>query len=92
MASEMIERVGLALQAAWGNFGDPNTLPPIDFYEKELSHLARAAIEAMREPTSEMRDAGAGVIAGTPKPIDVYYDDAEDVWKVMLTAALEPRP
>jgi hypothetical protein len=52
-------------------------------YEAE----ARAAIEAMREPTEAM------VEAGSDAPI-MNYDgnDPRDVWRLMISAALTPPP
>lgn len=57
MSGGMVERVGLAIQKAWNEEGPgnaPNWLPPIEFTDAELAHLARAAIEAMREPDDAM--------------------------------------
>lgn len=77
--SDMIERVGDAIHAA---------LTKLDF---EASHMtphqlegaARAAIEAMREPTEPMI-AAARTIACMNGP----YSDPGDEWGPMIDAAL----
>ena len=68
-------------KAFWDERAKPFGDPPRPFVKDERWELclsyARAAIEAMREPTPEMLDA--------------YWDAgtaSEDVWKAMITAAL----
>lgn len=68
--SEMLERVALAIEAARG------TVPP--GYNSDL-HIARAAIEAMREPTEEMIEAVAR---------EGYVDHALPGWETMIDVAL----
>ena len=46
--------------------------------------FARAAIEAMREPTNKMWDAGCR----TPAPIDARDSDIPVIWRAMIDAAL----
>lgn len=51
---------------------------------KKRAAQARAAIEAMREPTPEMVSAGMGEV-----PEDgSEYEDVEDAWRAMIDAAL----
>lgn len=66
MAESMIDRVARALA---------------DNHEAPLQYQARAAIEAMREPTEEMLDAGH-IHAGT-------VDDAYVCFTTMIDAALK---
>jgi hypothetical protein len=63
----MIERVARAIEGAVNR----------DDYED----MARAAIEAMREPNTEMKKAGAS-------PDYSCGDDAADIWRLMIDAAL----
>lgn len=74
----MIERVAKALSIADGNHpdacsNDEDEIPYWTLYVK----MARAAIEAMREPTEEMANAGA----------KVAFMSA-DLWAAMIDAAL----
>jgi hypothetical protein len=67
----------LAFEAAWATAGP--------FIHNQWLTLARAAIEAMREPTPEMLK---------PKNDDLAYfdmhraDDAAGIWRAMIDAAL----
>ena len=84
MSSEIIERVARAIYEgrngpgcrAWGS-------QPASHQEPYLKD-ARAAIEAMREPTEAMLDAG--------KWVSPLYDDptpaAVEYWETMIEAAL----
>jgi hypothetical protein len=77
--SEMVERVAKALE-----------MPMVDMStgmtpQRRLELMARAAIEAMREPTDEMEKAGA-----------FAWDDdwctetnALNMWQAMIDAALK---
>jgi len=74
VVNEMIERVARALAA------ERDALSEIPWRDipSEAEHdflLARAAIEAMREPTVEMRDVGENARPGR-------------VWDAMIAAAL----
>ena len=78
--SEMIERVAKAI-----HHYRPNRVEPwercVESYKKELRMQAKAAIEAMREPTNKM-----------VKPyIDAYYrdEDMKTAWREMIDAALK---
>lgn len=83
--SEMIERVGVAIHAA---------LTAADF---EASHMrteqliavARAAIQAMREPTREMQAAveADDVIQGGLDDCN-QHGIPDDAWRLMIDAAL----
>lgn len=69
--SEMIERVGRALAAAEGHAYDP----------APYNHKARAAIEAMREPTDLMG-------LGLPSDYKPGSHSAAQIWRTMIDAAL----
>ena len=79
----MVERVARAILASWygGNLQK-------DQIEEHMD-MARAAIEAMREPTEAMLE-NAGTIRGYD---DDYYNSADKNhiawWQDMVTAALE---
>lgn len=86
--SEMFERVFRAIAKAGGN--NPDRLPkePGPGYPMRQMYeaMTRAAIEAMREPTDEMANAG---YHGTS-----YWEDSHPtaVWQAMIDAALaEPK-
>jgi ATP-dependent RNA circularization protein (DNA/RNA ligase family) len=71
---EMIERVARAIYAKW----DERTSG--DAVEEIATELARAAVEAMREPTKWMIDAGGG---------NNSVFDAKCVFEAMINAALK---
>ena len=74
--SEMVERVARAIVAKMG--AQTGREPPGDAaMSKTACDVARAAIEAMREPTEEMVTA-PGVVAW----------DFGEIWRVMIDAAL----
>ena len=79
MSEDMVERVAEAIDAAMSDAAG---------FERERAIAgARAAIEAMREPTEEMAIAGAIGIGGhMPSPLD-----AADAWRAMIDAALQER-
>jgi hypothetical protein len=78
--SEMVAKVALAI--AGGVFGEASAHQ----YERSCQAAARAAIEAMREPTEEMLDAHLSLCIAA---------DVEDVgnlreaWQTMIRAALK---
>lgn len=89
--SEMVERVKAVLRdkTDWtidGKFGEAEA-------EESLTEAARAAIEAMREPTEEMADAGSSCLE-TYDPAEKCPSarDMENGWKAMIDAALSPSP
>jgi hypothetical protein len=77
----MIERVAKALYGASAEFPDHTWEAADEDTRVYWSARARAAIEAMREPTLEMFEAG--------RPYMV--DGPHEVWREMIDAALEGR-
>lgn len=95
--NEMIERVALALKAKIGEAFNAKPIPhsPPEWGawsatggSLNLEELARAAIEAMREPTEEMIEA-AYYPAGEPGDQSVSRSEAEETWHAMIDAALK---
>lgn len=84
--SEMVERVARVLSIADGNHpeacsNDGEETPAWTLYVDD----ARTAIEAMREPTKDMQNAGFTAL-------DYHADchcDHNDVWREMINAALK---
>ena len=70
MTDTMIEQVARALLVA-----DRSAITP-DYYQR----MARAAIEAMREPTEAMLDAGVNFRERNAR--------TEQIWQAMIDAAL----
>jgi hypothetical protein len=66
--------------------GRSGLMPKWRMYE----HLARAAIEAMRQPNEAMRQAGADNLFGAAS--DDWKDDAGAIWSAMIEVALSPSP
>lgn len=80
--SEMVERVGEALRVKLIEWYDGG----IGFEDGGIM-LARAAIEAMREPTDGMMKAGFSEIEYLNATwVDEY--DAMECWQAMIDAAL----
>lgn len=85
--SEMIERVAMALRASHGTTGHT--------FEDD----ARAAIEAMREPTKAQLEAAEDIVVGYDDfacgdgniylGIPGYPQKASDVWSALIDAALK---
>lgn len=79
--SEMVKLVARAIHRVYGS-GEPSELDMADAREE-----ARAAIEAMREPTREMLDASYDAV-------DAVIDDgnrgqaASGAWQAMIDEAL----
>jgi hypothetical protein len=69
--TEMVDRVAEALRQEF----EPYRV----FDEGEAERLARAAIQAMREPTSEMACA---------PDVKEWPDDAKAAWRAMIDVAL----
>lgn len=82
--SEMIERVAKALSIADGNHPDARSNDE-DEHPMWTLYLgdARAAIEAMREPTGNMLDAG-WEHTGDP----CWKENVADAWRAMVNVAL----
>ena len=73
MTDTMIEQVARALLVA-----DRSAITP-DYYQR----MARAAIEAMREPTEAMLDAGVNFRERNAR--------TEQIWQAMIDAALKEK-
>lgn len=87
--SEIIERVARAMADKFeDHFGGEVAL------SDHLSQkMARAAIEAMREPTEEMKDLGANGVPDRPCPysgLPTEEAHAAEIWGIMIDAALAP--
>lgn len=82
--TEMIERVAAAIYAVQPHLNTGKPVPWLELIgplrEKSIE-LARAAIEAMREPTDEMADA-----------VDETDTGIESAWRCMIDAALTSPP
>ena len=72
--TEMVERVARALADSQG-MGE---FPGLEMYRV----MARAAIEAMREPTEAMLEVGFGGATGVKRKL----------WQLMIDDALNPHP
>jgi hypothetical protein len=86
--SEMVDRMARAMYAA---SRAKDYVPQPDGYVNEYDRrMARAALEAMREPTEEMLTAEGENEMGTTERLGEYLDfwDAKGVWKAMVNAAL----
>lgn len=88
----MIEQVARAIAKAQGFDGDQL----LDFagdwpdnFEFDWVELAKAAIQAMREPTEAMIEAGRYVEDGSGD-YSIGKDPAINVWQFMIDAALKP--
>lgn len=79
--SEMVERVAAALEPLI------RQSHPIDDWDAMA--LARAAIEAMREPTKHMAAEAADENATTDLGSDDFAGHYGEVWKTMIDAALK---
>lgn len=88
--TEMIERVAAAIYAVQPHLNTGKPVPWLELIgplrEKSIE-LARAAIEAMREPTEEMMDAGESA-----DPTPERDTNAIRVWGRMIDAALTSPP
>ena len=71
--TDMIERVAQALRNA-------------ESYDASFADLARAAIEAMREPTSNQLDAGYAAISERQCDDDLAFG-----WRAMIDEALREK-
>lgn len=91
MASEMVERVRDAILAEAGEANDPKVADDVAPEHMHIARLyatryARAAIEAMREPTSRMSNEGRLTIKGAAD--ETERAQAEYAWRSMISAAL----
>lgn len=92
--SEMVERVADAIckksciyQGSGSRCADRCSRNPNSFKSDFLRDKARAAIEAMREPTDEMLRAGASAFTVAPGPQS--QRTANITFQFMLNAALK---
>lgn len=77
MTNEMIERVAKAMMEASTTVG-----------HSSWSDIARAAIEAMREPTEAMIEHADANAFGGVAPGEPLYHGAKNTWQHMIDAAL----
>lgn len=80
----MIEHVAKALGTAAAEWANS---PPYDKTPESCwKHLAQSAVEAMREPTKAMIEAGRGLQSIGDETLDA--DDMQSKWQSMIDAAL----
>lgn len=91
--SEMIERVAMAIHAKHNAPDENEHWWHVDPSKCRLSRqLARVAIEAIREPTPQMRvDGGIAWVEALPDS-ETYVDTADACWKAMIDEALREPP
>jgi len=92
---EPLERAARALAADLGKqdlgtpfvLDDNLALPYLDQGEVDFGRLARAVLEAIREPSEGMRDAVEKMLKA-----NCYYIDCSDteIWQTMIDAILTP--
>lgn len=90
--SEMVERVARAIYASAGRLPPE---PPWEDADQEvrdwISDHARAAIEAMREPSEAMIDSGVAFALNVSLGGDYRWTDyVRDKHRAMIDAALKP--
>lgn len=98
MANEMIERVAKQLHEKLSS-QDINGYLGANF---DLHSVARAAIEAMREPTKAQLESAEDIVVGYDDfacgdgniylGIPGYPQKASDVWSALIDAALKETP
>lgn len=95
MENEMIERVARAMhdlcQAQTPTQGATweNSYPEA---RDQLRQLARAAVEAMREPTEAMKEAGISRAVDLIEAFTSTDYVADETWAAVIDAALTPMP
>ena len=77
---DLVKTVAAAIKLAW----DKRPLYAGDIIEIDCAPLAKAAIEAMREPTTEMKNE---ITAKIPDD-DADWNDAICIWQAGIDAAL----
>lgn len=83
--SEMVEKVEAALKAACEELDDTYGGIDLSALFSDKGKLARAAMEAMREPTAKMQIVGFDALGPDRHcPCDQY-----DCWQTMIDAALK---
>lgn len=88
--SEMVERVAIAIARSRGLLPRSDAIPQealwLYFPKEQAFKEARAAIEAMREPTKKMVDAGQDADNGENR--NLGERGAKEAWQLMIDAAL----
>ncbi len=102
--SEMIERVARAICLDAGRMGDAQAVEQQRVDRDWRNHIAsaRAAIEAMREPTKAQLEAAEGIVVGYDDfatgdgniylGIPGYPQKASEIWTALVDAALKEKP
>lgn len=85
--SEMVERVARAISEADGAPWEHMS----DAHKRGTREAARAAIEAMREPTPAVREQLAAWSANDPGDI-TGSANLDEMWAALIDAALQPYP
>lgn len=90
--SEMLERVARAMYDS-SKFVRPWDHPKTQAIHREYSlRHARAALEALREPTDEILLAGVRELSLCNAQQSVSVDDMRDAWRKGIDSALSPQP
>ncbi|HEX7873153.1 MAG TPA: hypothetical protein VF475_09595 [Sphingobium sp.] len=85
----LTERAAQAMHASaqpeWP-WDDPDCEPLRKIYRD----AARAMIASLREPTVEMRQAGAEIVrtVNPAETLDAFESDAANIWRIMVEVAL----
>lgn len=86
--SEMVEKVAAAIcESLFGPY-DATALGAGTSPSAQSAKAARAAIEAMREPTESMKEAGDAIILGDVEDKVIGSFTAEKTWVAMIDLAL----
>lgn len=91
--SEMIERVAKAAYSSLFLDGDEWPEVSCSVSAEQFRNAARAAIEAMREPTEEMKKSGSSVTWWNGNDDEEWEENvseytAADIFRAMIDAAL----
>lgn len=79
----MIEKVAIAIGGLWPDYCNPCTKEKI-LKCKDCLDAAKAAIEAIKEPTEEMLNTGILF-----RPNVVYSDEVKEMYQKIIDAALK---
>lgn len=86
----MIERVARAIYEVLASPSEPDWDNTGEETKGGAHQIARAAIEAMREPSPKMLEEGFGaLISGDDDALDTAVSDAAKCWRAMIDAALK---
>lgn len=94
IVNEMVERVAMALWLDSADCGVSGWSQKFPFQRNAEAYrrIARAAIQAMREPTEKMSDAAYEVkVPGADLDDFCVYDCAPAIWRAMVDDALTSR-